>query len=38
MRYNQEKLREFAEKVREQTEKYGGPTTPKRKKPKKNDK
>ncbi len=33
--YNQEKLKEFAEKVREQTEKYNLPTTPKRKKNKK---
>lgn len=33
--YNQEKLKKFAEGVRKQTEKYGWPTAPKRKKNKK---
>jgi len=32
MRYNEEKLKKFAEGVRKQTEKYGWPTTPKKKK------
>lgn len=33
--YNKEKLDKFAEGVRKQTEKYGWPTTPKKKKNKK---
>jgi len=34
--YNKAKLDKFAEGVRKQTKKYNLPTTPKRKKPKKN--